>query len=318
MGDRGVTVPPLGSPRRLRVLVTGASGFVGGHVVRALLADRHQVGALLRQTSRAARFTRAFPDVQVLRIAADGRIPAEAIRAFRPEALIHLATESHPSCLGSGAGEAVRTNVLFAIDVLDCAIAGGCQSILNTGTQSQHRTGGPVYAPTDFYAASKQAFEDFLAAYRMHAGLSIVTLRLTDTYGPRDPRQRVLDLLLDAQTSGAPLLLSPGDQQVDLVHVSDVAAAFGLALRDLARRVPLQEAYGVASGRPLTLRELVALVEVIGGRRIDARWGAIDHRPGVIMKPFVPPPLPGWVPRVALEEGIAALAGLRVEIGAAS
>lgn len=294
-------------PPRLRVIVTGASGFVGSHVVQALLAGRHPVAAIVRPTARAALFARAFPKVPLLTVAADGSTPADQIARFKPDALVHLATFADPAAVGSSARAAAQTNVQFAIDVLEKAISAGARLVVNTGTQSQHRTGEPRYAPTDYYAASKEAFEAFLVAYRFRARISAVTLRLSDTYGPGDPRRRILHLLLDAQASGAPVPLSPGEQKIDLVHVSDVARAFLMALGALARGTPLDDAYGVKTGRLLSLRDVAALVEAIGGRPIDARWGARDYPPGVIMSSFTPPPLPGWRPRISLETGIAQL-----------
>lgn len=316
--DAGDGSAPGIDPLPLRILVSGASGFVGGHVVGALLAEGYQVAAVLRPTARAARFARLHPDVAALEVGTDGSPPAKAIQAFRPDGLIHLAADFGATSPGLGAVVAAKANVLFALELLECAIAGGCRFVVNAGTQSQHRTGNMVYAPTDHYAASKQAFEDFLAAFRLDAKLSIVTLRLSDIYGPCDPRRRILDLLLQAQSSGASLSLSPGEQKIDLVHVSDVAEAFLAAVQALVRRMPLDDAYGVATGRHLSLRDLVRLVEGIGRRRIDARWGALGYRTGVIMNPFVPPPLPGWRAKILLEQGIAELIGPRLEARAAT
>lgn len=287
-----------------RLLVTGATGFAGRNLVGRLVSLGAQVGALTRCGSRAEALLGAHPGVVAL--PAQGDAMRAAVAAFRPEGLFHLAAHRGAADAWS-ARDAAAFNVLWAIEIVEAAMAAGCRLLVDVGTQSQHRTGCPDYAPTDFYAASKQAFQDFLVAYRECAGLRAVTLKLSDTYGPGDDRGRLLQRLLGAQASGAAIDLTPGEQRIDLVHVEDVVAALIRAFHALESGAALGASHAVRTGRPLSLRALVGLVEALGGRRIDARWGAIPYRPGTIMSPWAQPTLPGWRAQIALEDGLRQL-----------
>ena len=81
--------------------------------------------------------------------------------------------------------------------------------------------GTPDYRPVNLYAATKQAFEDVLAYYADAQGIAAVTLELYDTYGPGDPRRKLIRILFEAARSGEPIQLSPGEQVIELLHVDD-------------------------------------------------------------------------------------------------
>jgi nucleoside-diphosphate-sugar epimerase len=232
---------------------------------------------------------------------------AERLKDYRPEVFFHLAAHTDRTRAAENTQKIFAGNVLFPVTVLEAALAAGCRALVNTGTHFQHRDGTSAYVPTDLYAASKQAFEDVLAAYVEYDQLRAVSLKLSDVYGPGDPRNRIVSLLIAAQASGSPIELSPGHQQIDLVHVDDVVRAFVMAGEALWRGSVLDKSYAVQSGRLLTLRALADLVAKVGRRPIDARWGAKPYRPGTIMHPWRGPRLPGWQPSVSLEEGVRAL-----------
>jgi nucleoside-diphosphate-sugar epimerase len=112
--------------------------------------------------------------------------------------------------------------------------------------------------------------------------------------------------------------MSNGFQIVDYVHVDDVVDALvcaDLRLQSGESRGALS--YAIPSGRQLTVRELVQIVETVAGRPINAQWGELPYKDREIMKPVsAGPPLPGWTPKVALESGIAGvLRGLNPTVG---
>ena len=104
--------------------------------------------------------------------------------------------------------------------------------------------------------------------------------------------------------------MSPGEQLLDLVHIDDVTCAFSLCTQRLLLDQVQQphERYAVSSGRPLSMRQLVALLEQLSGKRLNVTFGARPYRTREVMRPpRVGAKLLGWEPQVGLQDGLKPL-----------
>lgn len=294
------------TPPQKTALITGMTGFVGGHLARHLLAEGWQLHGVVRHRSSLEGIP---PHMIVHRH--DGRTEgmAQIFQTVQPDVVFHLASlflAQHSLAEVSGL---IESNLLFATQLVEAMTRQGVRHLVNTGTFWQH-SGPDGREPVNLYAATKQAFEAILSHYVVSAGLRVITLKLSDTYGPRDPRKKLLPLLLQLAGEGAaPLAMSPGEQEMDIVHIEDVVRAFHLAAeRLLAGEVAGHEQYAVSSGAPVTLRQLVVLFEQALGRPLPIRWGERSYRPREVMQTWRQGlPLPGWHPAIGLAEGFARL-----------
>jgi nucleoside-diphosphate-sugar epimerase len=108
-----------------------------------------------------------------------------------------------------------------------------------------------------------------------------------------------------AAQSGTRLQMTPGEQLVDFVYIDDIIEAFWLAAQRLFNGKPHSaECYGVSSGHPMRLRDLVETYERVTGQKIMIDWGSRPYRPREVMVPWISSPIPGWKPSIGLEEGI--------------
>jgi nucleoside-diphosphate-sugar epimerase len=290
-------VTPAAPAEERRALVTGATGFVGGHLVRRLLDDGWLVDALVRSPDAdlpAGVVTHPIPSPIDELIALVGEI--------RPSVCFHLATAFRGVHVPADIQPMVEANVGFGVALAEAVSQAGDCVFVNTGTVWQHYEARP-YSPVSLYAALKQSFTDALKWYEEVAGLPIVTLELTDTYGPGDPRPKLLPILLRAAREGTALQMTDGTQLIDLLHVDDAVGA----LLATAAGEP-GATYGASGGETLTLRDLVAKFEAVSGLTVTAEWGVRASRPREMLTPWmVSGPPPGWAPRVTLEDGIRAL-----------
>ena len=236
-----------------------------------------------------------------------------AVSDLQPTAVFHIASMVLTAHTPAEIGPLIAANVLFGTQLLEAMRQAGNAVLVNAGTGWQNYAEDgpwdlPAYRPVNLYAATKQAFEAVLQFY-VETGLSAATLRLFDTYGPRDRRRKLIHLLVDTLSTREPLGMSPGDQVVDLVHVVDICRAFEHAALGLMQgrltdgAAHAAEVYAISGGQRRTLREAIATFEKAAGARLPITFGARPHRPREVMHPWDGPPLPGWQAQIPLLEG---------------
>lgn len=294
----------------MTALVTGASGYLGYHLTAKLAERGEAVIAVLRPTSRndhlaalGDRVTFHFDDATLdglRRVFADKKI----------ETVYHLATH-RPGSVPENKEETTEANVRFGVRLLNAMADGDCRTLVNVGSYSQFNGEGER-APNSFYAAAKQEFQDILAdrvgdGNRDDGVLRAVSLIPFDVYGPGDWRNNIIAVLCRA-AQGEAVDVTGGEQVLEMVHVSDVADAFlsaGALIRDGNIGNPHQH-YFIGSGRRASLREIADVFETVCKRPLAINWGALTYCPNQIFSPCpAEPALPGWEPRVSLDEGFA-------------
>lgn len=290
-------------------VVTGATGFVGRHLVKHLLDEGWRVQAIVRPTSNCSHLTDLSEKFSLY--THEGSIDAliEQFQTIRPSVVFHLASLFLSDHQPKDVESLIQSNLLFGTQLVEAMTQAGVTALVNTGTAWQHYEGRD-YSPVNLYAATKQAFEGLLQYYIEACGLRVITLKLHDTYGPDDPRPKLINLLRRVAEGRDDLSMSPGDQLIDLVHVDDVAAAFRQAANRLtAGHVAGHECYAVSSGCPVSLRSLVGEVEKILGRSLPIVWGGRPYREREGMVPWQGSKLPEWKPHVDLVSGLSKVIG---------
>lgn len=289
------------------VLLTGATGFIGSHLCRRLLRQNASLHLLLRSNARAGTF--------------EG-IPAERIHVFdgttecmraivgriNPTLVLHLASCFIAQHKPEDVTSLIESNVRFATQLVDAAAEAGVPYFINTGTAWQHYDNRD-YSASCLYAATKQAFQDILQYYAEATPLKAITLQIFDTYGPGDPRRKLVAALKQAVEQDLPLTMTDGEQLLDLVHIDDIVEAYVVAAQRLMSGAANgHEIYALSSGQPASIKTIVETFERLSGKHLQVEWGARPYRPREIMWPWDRgEKLPGWAPRVDLAEGVRRL-----------
>jgi nucleoside-diphosphate-sugar epimerase len=290
----------------VKIALTGASGFVGGWLTRALLNEEHDILFLHRRSERFTSRRENFPNAQFLATDESVESLAAGLKEFRPDAVIHLASLFISEHKPSDVLPLIQSNLTFPIQLLEAMSLAGCHRLINTGSSWQH-FGGESYNPVNLYASTKQAFEDVIRYYVEARSLQVIHLHLTDTYGPEDSRGKLISALLRISSTGERLSMSPGEQEIDLVHIHDVVTAYMTALTRIAD-VRGQETFAVRSDNPLTLKSVVALLERLSGKQLNIGWGERPYRQREVMKAWRSgETIPGWRPKMSLEQGLREL-----------
>ncbi|WP_027091816.1 NAD-dependent epimerase/dehydratase family protein [Cohnella thermotolerans] len=286
-------------------IMTGASGYIGSHLAKELIRQGWSVHAIVRPLSAIDALNGSDGlTIHVHDGTTDGMIDIMK-QAEDASVVIHLASFFRAEHCTSEVEPLIQSNVLFAAQLVEAMCAVGIRNLINTGTSWQHYR-DEAYNPVCLYAATKQAFEAILKYYVEARSLSVINLKLFDTYGPNDPRPKLFTLLRRAAASGLPLAMSPGEQLLDLVYIDDVVEAYLVAIEFmLGKMQPLLEDYAVTSGQHLSLQEIAAIYSKVTGVELPIQWGGRAYRDREVMVPWTKGQvLPGWVPRVDLETGI--------------
>jgi nucleoside-diphosphate-sugar epimerase len=294
-----------------RALVTGATGFIGGALVRRLVAAGCETTLLVRPGGgNDGRLTDLAGRVAVRAAAATDMEGIAAIVAeSQAQVVFHLGAHNISAHRPADIVPLIESNVTLSTGLCDAMVRSGCPTIVAMGSAWQHGDGA-AYRPICLYAAAKQAMQDVFDFYARSSGLRCVALKLFHAYGPGDPRARLLTQLCRAAVRGGEVKMTEGRQIIDLTHVDDVVAAL-LTAAGPALPGPddaSAQSFSIASERPMMVRDLVALVERIADRPVRVLWGAYPYKPLEFFHPVsMGARLPGWAPRVSLEQGIANL-----------
>jgi UDP-glucose 4-epimerase len=288
----------------MRLLVTGGAGFVGRHVVAALRHDGHHVTVVDRV---------GFDDPDVPCMLGELEDPAvlEAAVEVGVDAVVHLAAET--SVLGSmeRPAQVHRVNVDVTAALLELCRHRGVEGFVMASTNAVvgnldgTMTERVPLAPLTPYGATKAAAEMLLSGYHGAYGLRTVALRLTNVYGPGMHHKdsfvpRLMRAAADRVNGGGVQVYGDGLQRRDLVHVSDVARAFALAVVDWPSGPVI-----IGSGRSETVLDLVAAAREATGcpipvTHVEAKAGEM---PAVVVD-TAEARRRGFVASVSLVDGI--------------
>jgi nucleoside-diphosphate-sugar epimerase len=284
-----------------RVLVTGATSFLGVSLIRYLVAGGHPVVALVRPSSPLERLAGTGAEVHIVEpgVSALG----SALESVGPDCVVHLAGRYIRSHAPTDVGDLVDSNVRFGVELLEAMRRVGRPRIVTTGSFFQHAGGGP-YEPVNLYAATKQAFESVLTYYVEVDRLQATTLVLTDIYGPGDWRQKLVNVAVRAARTGEPLLLSEQTQIMDLVHIDDAVRGLALAIADSGPSPGRSDRFALGSGHPTSVGAVLDLIEELVGRPLDRHWGAYPVMDRAVETIWDGPVLPGWKPLLDLRTGL--------------
>jgi NAD dependent epimerase/dehydratase len=303
-----------------RVLVTGAGGFIGSHLVDALVERGAEVTALVRYNSRndwgmlEGRYRAGDGGVRV--IAGDVTDAGCVRRAVEGnEVVFHLAALIGIPYSYEAPESYVRTNLLGTLNVLQASLGAGVGRVVHTSTSEVYGTA--VYTPIDEahplqgqspYSATKIAADKMAEAFRCSFDLPVVTLRPFNTYGPRQSARAVIPTIITQALTGNTIQLGSLDPVRDFTFVADTARAFILA-GEMDRAVG--KTIHTGSGIGISIGDLAQkiLLQVNPGARIITGEDRVRPGKSEVMRLVCDSRLAwetlGWRPEVSLDEGLS-------------
>lgn len=285
-----------------RVLVTGASGFVGRWSLAPLLAHGAEVHTVQRH---------APPEIPgVVSHAADvhdGAAVTSVIRRIQPTHLLHFAWIATPGVYLTSLDNLVWLR--SSLQLVDAFLASGGSRVVVAGTAAEYDWSAGVCSerttpcrPATLYAACKHAQYEVLERWSSQAGFSFAEGRLFWVYGPEEPQERLVPGMIRASAARVPFRLRFPAQVRDYLHVADAGAAFSALLAS-----DVQGAVNIGSGEGVALSRLAEIVGKETGEGLIIEPGefrADDPAPVVLAEHARLTREVGFTPRYRLEQGI--------------
>ena len=269
-------------PEMKKVLITGASGFVGNNLARFLLDRGHETHLLLRKGHAQWRLKDILPDVRVhIADLSDPDAVAEAVKSARAEWIFHLAAHGAYSSQ-MDTETIVRTNIMGTVNLVQACLRTGFEVFVNTGSSSEY--GFKDHAPSEnewldpnsYYAVAKASATMFCRYTARTLGVRIPTLRLYSVYGPYEEPTRLMPALIVNGLEGRlPPLVNPKIAR-DFIYVDDVTAAY-LSAATVESDDP-GAVYNIGSGIQTSIAEVVEAARRTLGITTEPEWGSMKDR----------------------------------------
>ncbi|MET9804928.1 SDR family NAD(P)-dependent oxidoreductase [Streptomyces halstedii] len=303
--------------------VTGAEGFIGSHLVEALVAAGHRVRAMAQYNSFSSYGWLETLSEEVLAqveiVLGDVRDPG-SVRGFAEGAdcVYHLAALIAIPYSYRAPHSYVDTNVTGTLNVLEAVRALGTPRLVHTSTSETYGTAQTVPITEDHpihtqspYAASKAGGDRLADSYHASFGTPVVTLRPFNTFGPRQSMRAVIPTVI-GQLAAGERVITLGDLRPtrDFTYVEDTARAF-LAVGTADAGQVVGRTFNAGTGGEISVGDLVALIGKVTGTEVEVREDAERVRPAAseVMRLVADATrlrvTTGWAPAHDLERGLA-------------
>ncbi len=289
------------------ILITGATGFVGKHLLRRLVKDaKYKITILVRKNSNLDLIEELKDQVVIGYYNSEYSSIDELFRNGKFDLVLHLAAVSCYDCPSENIANMIDSNIKFGTFILEAMKKYGCKYFINTSTYWQNYE-SEKYEPICLYAATKKAFEDIIDYYSMDK-IKAISLKLFDVYGYDDHRNKLLNTLLKQGDSGV-IDLTHGEQKLYMVFIDDVIDAYKVAMDLVVTNMEKHSIYGVYGNDKYSLKEVIKMAEDVTNKKFNINFGAKSYNQFQIMDSFAENKLPMWDAKFSLKEGLRRIIG---------
>lgn len=289
----------------MNILITGATGFVGRHLIPVLLREGHQLICVIRDREKAVSL---LGEQHILYISPEN---LHEISIYKPECVIHLAAylTSHDDL--ESLNKLLESNIIFGSRLLDALKQCNydMKLFINLGTFAEYRLGPMKIDNAYLYSATKTAFKQLLEYYADSSGYKYINIIPYTIYGGSDDSQKkVIDYIKDSFDVSEAVKMSAGKQVLDFIHIDDVVSFLCFVIQNMSHFIKKSFIdYHLGTGIGTSLQELSYIIEAKYQKKCNINWGILPYRPRDIMYAVAPIGRlldMGWKPTIALKDGV--------------
>ena len=281
----------------MNILITGSTGFIGRHLIESFLANGFKIFVSSNKTN--------ILDTRIIKHTFSINKIDRDIDFFKKnsiEGVIHLATCYIKNHHSEDLDDLISTNILFSTHILESACLGGVKWFLNTGTYWQ-QVSKNLKKPLNLYTATKESFELISKLYTDR--INFFSIQLPDTYGSKDTRKKILNLLIETSIKQTTFKATSGFQKINLLNIKDICNAY-LHLINMIKsnQIKSGESFNVLSDQFVSIRELADIIIKISKKPLSINWDIKDKSGIYDFSNIEFNKLPNWEQEIKLDEGI--------------
>jgi nucleoside-diphosphate-sugar epimerase len=298
----------------MSVLIVGSKGYIGNLLFVHLRSKDKKVYGLSRvyNSGEVYLLSEFIGDSESIIWSGGLEFLEGALERLKLTTIINLAGSTRKDLDFETITQLCRSNIEFNAKLAFFAVKLSIQNYIFVSTYSTS-INGENYYPQTFYAATKKAAEDTLIYFSQTSQLKTTILTLYDVYGPNHPHKKIVDIILNSLLHGTKLELSPGSQEINLIHIADVLDALELVIceHELITKDNLNF-YTLAGNQIYRVKDLPEVFS----RIVNKNWvsGQISYnlpvrRNEILRFKPIHPRIPNWEPKITIEEGLKTLVG---------
>lgn len=264
-----------------RYLVTGATGFVGSWIARALVEKGEHVSILVRDKKLNWRLTDIADKLFIYECDLVSPRLSETIDQIKPSVVLHLAAQGALPASSNTISQLFDTNVNGLINLLHAVKHYPIKKFVNTGSSSEYgiketpMKETDVLAPINDYGVTKSAATLYAQKFAKSEQMPLVTLRLFSPYGYYDDKKRLISYLIAQALQNQPISLSSQSNVRDFVYVADVVDAYLAAVK---KAVTPGEIINIGSGKQHSVYDIVENIIALTKSSSELQWGTMPKQ----------------------------------------
>ena len=289
-----------------KIIVTGGAGFIGNNFI-SRYHHKYDFYCLFNKNKIDKKFF-----ISSLKIDSNEKKIIKFFKRIKPDCVLHLASNYVKNNNISHINKLIESNVKFGVYILEAMKVSNCKKIINFGTMFQHKKNTNYY-PQNLYAATKQAFENICYYYYLNWNIDCINLKLFDSYGPKDKRDKLLNNLLankkkielekkGAGGGGKKFLINDRNNKLNLVHIHDICEAIKVSIKLILSKKRYFKSFSLPSREPIKVFDVIK--EVQKYKKINFKFLQDEKIKKFVSFNIRYPKLIGWKPKISIQEGL--------------
>lgn len=266
-----------------RILITGAAGFIGAHLVKKLLSSKNTLHIFIRKTTNLWRIKDIESYLKLYTVSLENHEEIKKIvNKIKPEIIYHLAAYGNYS-YESDPINIIKSNLIGTANLIWSLNSINYECFINTGSSSEYgfkskpMKESDLLEPNSFYAALKASSTYFCQAVARSFNRPIITLRPFSVYGPYEEPKRFVPTVITNILSNKPIQLTAKKAHRDFIYIDDVINCYIKATKQIKQKI-YGEAFNVGTGIQYSNEDIVRFITTINGKKVIIVKGGYKNR----------------------------------------